>query len=123
MHDSALVQVHDGLQQLAQDGTGIPLTQRPARDDVIEQLAATHELHDDVDAVSVLEHVEEPDDVRVLHLAQQLDLAQQLRHQVCIVHGQLALVQDLDGVLGPVTGGKSDKAAQAAVMAPRVACP
>ena len=65
------------------------------RNDVAEQVRATNVVNDKVDAVDVLDHVVQLDDVRMVKLLQQVNLAlDQFNGMV----GQLQLPVDLDGL-------------------------
>ena len=67
MADLVAVAVVDRLHYLPEDVLGLDLRKVPVVDDPVEELAASAQLHHEVDVALVLEGLEELHDVRVLH--------------------------------------------------------
>ena len=103
VHHPRQVAVADGGQDLGEDVAGLLLGHAPVLDQVVKDLPVGRVLRHDVDHALRLHDLVQLDDVRVGHLAHDLDLApdllQILRVQVVLVHdfyGHLGLGQFVD---------------------------
>mmetsp|Transcript_117288 Transcript_117288/g.328260 ORF Transcript_117288/g.328260 Transcript_117288/m.328260 type:complete len:279 (+) Transcript_117288:813-1649(+) len=103
----AVVDVVHAPEDLLHDERRVVLREVPGGDDVVEEVASGAELHDEVEALAVLEELEELDDVGVVHHLHDLDLLLEAEH---VLHPQA--VDGLDGPLRPghLVGGHADSA-------------
>ena len=108
--DAARVHEVDRREDLAQHRRGGRLGELALLDDVIEELAALHDLHHEQDALLVDEHVRELDDRRVRAVAlereQHVDLVLELREQAG-VPGETGARGDEAGGEGGLEEGRS----------------
>lgn len=100
--------VHQGARHLPHDPARLLLRQRPLLHHVVEQLAALHQLHDDVYPVVGDVHVVEVDDVGVLEGFQGFDLGVELVHHGLVMRVDLGPVDDFAGAA--LAGGALDAA-------------
>ena len=78
VHNVPAVQVLQGLQQLAHDAARIGLTARAVVDEIVEELAAVDQLHDEAELALGLKHVPVLDDVRMREGLEDARLGQDL---------------------------------------------
>jgi hypothetical protein len=96
--DAQLVHVLHGRQQLHEDLARLPLPQLALALHVRAQVAAARVLHDDVDALGGVDHLQLANAVRMVEPLHELDL---LRHALPVVGLlQLPLLVTLDSDLG-----------------------
>jgi len=101
VHDALGMEVVDALEDLRYEYGGLLLRQELLVADVLEELAARHQLHHQDDLAGRLEHVVQVDDVLVSELGQDLDLLQDLlaEQALATVAVGLALRDELARVL------------------------
>ena len=95
MHDHMSVTVSDTGDDLLEELSSLVLGEPTVLDDMIEQLAARHILHDHEDVRGRVDHLVELDDVRVSEELEVLDLATDLSDHVKRL--DLVAVEDLYG--------------------------
>ena len=94
MGDAESVASVHGHEHLPENAARLRLLQAAVRDDELEQLAARDKLGDEVDVSRLLDDLEQVDDVRVLDVLEDLDLA---RHALDIaLVGDAILLEHLD---------------------------
>lgn len=98
VRNAVLVHVRGRGEDLAHEQRGVGLCEGAARDDLVVELAAADELEHHEDLVLRRDDVVELDDVGVLELAHDLDLALENLELVCVL---LLLVDHLDRNLAP----------------------
>ena len=110
VHDAHVVDVADRVDERLDAVAGISLRELVQLEDLLKELAARHEFDDKADMSFVLVGVNQPNDVRVVDLFEDLQLTSE---RFAVIVGQLLLRKDLDGhtlaglaVLGPLDGGK-----------------
>mmetsp|Transcript_50130 Transcript_50130/g.144433 ORF Transcript_50130/g.144433 Transcript_50130/m.144433 type:complete len:220 (+) Transcript_50130:694-1353(+) len=81
MHDAMLVAIQQGGRDLLDDLHGIGLAEAAKRHDAVEELATCDALHNQVEALSVLVHVQESANAWVVQRFQQLDLRVEVHHR------------------------------------------
>eukprot|EP00964_Phaeocystis_antarctica_P090399 scaffold57831_cov72-Phaeocystis_antarctica.AAC.6 len=83
------VAVHN-VPALAHDAARIGLTARAVIDEIVEELAAVDQLHDEADLALVLKNVVELDDVRMREVLEDARLGQNLRLHLIDLNARLA---------------------------------
>jgi len=97
MHDAQLVQVFDATDDLLEEFARFSLFELLLLHDVVEEFAATDELHDQEKLFWSLNDFKELDDVRVSNEFENVDLTRHSLH-ICIAR-DLALLEDFDSHL------------------------
>jgi hypothetical protein len=69
MHDAVVVEIGDGRDDVAHELGGLAFSVRALLDDLVKQLAARHELHDNVHLVLGFKQITHRNDVLVLDAA------------------------------------------------------
>lgn len=106
MNDVVPMAIVDAGDDLLEEASSVRLLQLAVLDDIVEQFAARHVLHDHENVGRCADHLVQFDDVRVTEQLQVLNLAPDLADYVQVF--DLLTVQNLDGHLvagGLVPGG------------------
>ena len=89
MHDPQFVNVLDGIQELMVHLRSLELVHSSVVNDVVEQFAVLHILHNQEKILGSLDDLVELDDVRVPHSLQDVDLP---RHSLHVGHVHYTLL-------------------------------
>ena len=101
MHDAQLMQILDAADDLLEEFAGLGLLELLLFDDVVEELAAAHELHDQKQLLRRLDDLEQLDDVRVPDQLEDVDFARDALY--VSISSDFALFEDFDRHLGKQT--------------------